>query len=859
MAISRYGGMIILLLQGLVIYIIYHITTFPSVPGGDSGELLAESCSFGTSHPPGYPTYTMMSKLVSMIPSYRFYINNSNSNKITSDKIVFNNLYVDKKPLIAWKVNHLCCILGMLSSVLLSATVMDIYQIINNRKSKNSHNVIISSSIASFLYSFSPLIWEYSITAEVFALNNFCCSILLFLTVRIFREIRYCETLTNANDVDKAKVYIVYLMFCGAFFSGISLSNQHASLLHIVVLIPFILLITASNHILTIKNFFLSGLSFIAGLAPYTYLYVASLHPTKGSWGDLSTPYGLIKHIIREEYGTFQLGIKQGDEDWKERIFLYIEHASQEFSLNSGISLLPLAIVGVITLSISDMITMKSKPKLITGQNRNKNKSYIKNNDKNDSNVSINSPMMPIVLCILVLWLFYVLVWHCVLSNLPLNSPMPFAVHSRFWMQPNLVICLMIGIGAGTSLEVLFYLISLGKKLNIPTLVHVSIEVALSILTLILILRYRYDYLNKSSNGWIMHKYGAIKLDSLPPHSLLLSHTDLDWNTVRYLSHCERHRPDVTHLNFQLMPYPWFKRQEPLYPHINFPDTNFKGVSTDRTTQGNTLLVRRFLQANNADSISPQKVAKNLLLSGGIYLDMQSVNEPDIGDCGLWHGLTLLPYGTLYKVYGHLQNNETVSLHKLSYKQLVKLQKDFPIINDDLVSKYPKGSWERAAMNVYYDAHYQLGLFLLTYSIDAMKTADEKNIPIILDRLRLASLILMDTVMAIEKYDTISSSIHDVYKNSALAWMRLQALVLASVKFKDSILNEGNKMKKALIKWDKAKAMLTNEGVIKTLQSADKCISIFVNTYPKDKDVQVFKTVIQQIRTIVDKGTIENE
>jgi hypothetical protein len=163
-------------------------------------------------------------------------------------------------------------------------------------------------------------------------------------------------------------------------------------------------------------------------------------------------------------------------------------------------------------------------------------------------------------------------------------------------------------------------------------------------------------------------------------------------------------------------------------------------------------------------------------------------------------------------------------------------------------------------MNVYYDAHYQLGLFLLTYSIDAMKTADEKNIPIILDRLRLASLILLDTVEAIEKYDTISSSIHDVYKNSALAWMRLQALVLASIKFKDSILNEGNKMKKALIKWDKAKAMLTNEGVMRrVLAEADKCISIFVNTYPKDKDIQVFKTVIQQIRTILDKETIENE
>jgi hypothetical protein len=509
--------------------------------------------------------------------------------------------------------------------------------------------------------------------------------------------------------------------------------------------------------------------------------------------------------------------------------------------------------VGIVALTISDMFVQTKH----NNQHKKVIKSIIKNSNDNDK--SRNSPMMPIVLCIIMLWLFYVLVWHCVLSNLPLNSPMPFAVHSRFWMQPNLVICLFIGIGAAACLDILFHLLSIGNKISIPTLFKTSIEFILIIIVLTLLMLYRYDYLNKSENGWIMNKYGATKLYSLPPHSLLLSHTDLDWNTVRYLSHCERYRPDVIHLNFQLMPYPWFKRQESLYPDIHFPYTNFNGVSTDRTSQGNTLLVRRFLQANNADNIYPQKAIKNLLLSGGIYLDMQSVNEPDIGDCGQWHGLTLLPYGTLYKVYGHLQNNETLSLHKLSYKQLDKLQKGFPTINDDLVSKYPKGSWERAAMNVYYDAHYQFGLFLLTFAIDAMKTADEKTMPIILDRLRLASIVLLDTVEAIEKYDTISSSIHDVYKNSALAWMRLQSLILASIKFKDAIINEGTKIKKQLIKWDKTKAMLTDEGIMKTLRLADKCISIFSSTYPTDKDVQVFKGAVSQIRKITEKGISNND
>jgi hypothetical protein len=288
---------IILFLQFITIYIVYHLSLFPSVPGGDSGELLAESCIMGTAHPPGYPLYTIMSKIVSIIPSYRFYMKcNDDIIDYKNDKNIYGNLYIDIKPNIAWKVNHFCCILGALASILLSATVINIYNIIEIRRSKlSSSYIILSSSLASFLYSFSPLIWEYSITAEVFALNNFCCSILLFLTVKIFLYIQ----LNKINNDEKMKKSIVNLLLLGAFFSGISLSNQHASLLNLVILIPFILLLTSSNSLINIKNFILSGLSFILGLMPYTYLYFASLKPSMGSWGDLTTLSGILKHILR--------------------------------------------------------------------------------------------------------------------------------------------------------------------------------------------------------------------------------------------------------------------------------------------------------------------------------------------------------------------------------------------------------------------------------------------------------------------------------------------------------------------------------------------------------------------------------
>lgn len=46
-------------LEGGVL-VVYSSTLYPSVAGGDSGELVAESCHLGVSHPPGYPLFNML-------------------------------------------------------------------------------------------------------------------------------------------------------------------------------------------------------------------------------------------------------------------------------------------------------------------------------------------------------------------------------------------------------------------------------------------------------------------------------------------------------------------------------------------------------------------------------------------------------------------------------------------------------------------------------------------------------------------------------------------------------------------------------------------------------------------------------
>jgi hypothetical protein len=45
---------------GVVVLVVYVLTLYPSIPGGDSGELVAEACTLGHAHPPGYPLFTLL-------------------------------------------------------------------------------------------------------------------------------------------------------------------------------------------------------------------------------------------------------------------------------------------------------------------------------------------------------------------------------------------------------------------------------------------------------------------------------------------------------------------------------------------------------------------------------------------------------------------------------------------------------------------------------------------------------------------------------------------------------------------------------------------------------------------------------
>ena len=784
-------------------------------------------------------------------------------------------------------MNHLTAIFGSFASVFVAITCYEIICVTIDSLSLRREGIyaFTPSAMAALLYAFSPLVWEHSIGAEVFALNNLLCAMVVYLTCKVIIGV-YTTTSKPSpsapakNSISKSgkqthqpivtklsesqgthtSMSSFYILL-GSFCCGLALSNQHASLLLLVVAIPTVLIAT-SQHNIDLFLLFKLAMMFGLGLVSYNYLFIASLHSKPGSWGDLGNIPGLLGHVLRKEYGTFSLGMTLGSEGCLERIWIYLLHLYDDkcFHTLMPVALFGLATVlrdhGVWTRLVSSFskkkrsggvvpaggrgkqldISQKSKnvgkqnrrrgdkgfqpkvtvpledakvsssPSIVKGATTPRNLksrdgetqatyveakqkalctdipkvaerdikagSFPSKSDVNTATKNVSSekkaiskpnltevqspsistsdgrskiaPPAPVdtelvivahpdgqywsISFLFIAWVFYIVVWNGVLSNIPLSAPMPYGVHARFWMQPNIIFYVFVSLGMSSIvqsvLEKLFpqkTIESKGtnemKRNPFFSLCDIIIQTSIVTILMVILLQNRFDAMDKSGDGWVMHEYGNYILQSTTAHSdsLLLSHTDLNWNSIRYLQVCESVKTDTagaspfnlldsvtvasnssstdsadnmfhaTHLNFQLMPFPWFpKKQAPLYPNVIFPPM-FQGVSTQRMTVENAYLIERFLSAN-IDHVNKDKPVKLNTIWGNkrpIFLDMQAINDLHIDTGGTWRNFTLIPWGLVYLVHERKTVYELGSFHVHSLNVLKILRRKFlPLLHD---------------------------------------------------------------------------------------------------------------------------------------------------------------------------------
>jgi len=223
-------------------FIFYIFTLSPSVAWLDSGELTTAAHVLGIPHPTGYPLYTMLAKLFTLIP-------------IGS---------------IAWRINLMSALFGALS-------VMLLYLIVNQLTKHDT-----SALISAVALAVSPSFWDVSTMAEVYSMHIF------FLLLNIWLLLKY-------QKGDKMFLYLFALSF------GLSMAHHVTS----VLFVPGYLYLILKSKKINMRAILICLLLFSAGLLPYLYLPIRSSADPVLDWGDPVNARNFISHVTAQRYSDY--------------------------------------------------------------------------------------------------------------------------------------------------------------------------------------------------------------------------------------------------------------------------------------------------------------------------------------------------------------------------------------------------------------------------------------------------------------------------------------------------------------------------------------------------------------------------
>jgi hypothetical protein len=296
-----------------IAFSVYLQTICPTVSFTDSGELATVAVTLGIGHPTGYPLFTTMAHLASMVP-------------VATDPIVRLNVFASF--LTAVSVGLMFrLLLTIFRSRKLFALSTGIPEPIRNRAD------ILGAATASLVFAFASTVWSQSVEIEVYALHL----VMLILTTTLF--VRGMEDqLTEPRTISRT-------MLLFSFVLGLSFSNHMTTIL----LAPAFLFLFFRIHgfgLLAWKRIVQLSPLFVLGLSFYFYLPIRSVAGAALDWGHPATLERFWWHITGKQYQTWMFA---GSEVAKKQLNYFISNFSSEFHW----AFIPVVFVGIVEIFVS--------------------------------------------------------------------------------------------------------------------------------------------------------------------------------------------------------------------------------------------------------------------------------------------------------------------------------------------------------------------------------------------------------------------------------------------------------------------------------------------------------------------------
>lgn len=251
------------LLLFFVVYFTYLLTVYPTVQTEDSGELIVSALAPDVAHPPGYPLYTLVGKLFSVIAP-------------------FGNP--------AWRINVMSAAFG-------AATAHLLYVIIKKR----TGNDLIAFGMGLF-YAFTNIVWGQSNRAEVYTLNTFALVLIIYLIMR-WHDAQPGTGKTMASKKNRSARWL----FLTALTFGLGVGNHHLLLLAAPAMGIYVL-VKNWKTVINPKIVFGSLALLLLGLSVYAYIPIRTFvgpydNPAYIDHSGLYTWEKFIGFVNRKIYG----------------------------------------------------------------------------------------------------------------------------------------------------------------------------------------------------------------------------------------------------------------------------------------------------------------------------------------------------------------------------------------------------------------------------------------------------------------------------------------------------------------------------------------------------------------------------
>ncbi|OGU71501.1 MAG: hypothetical protein A2V93_08950 [Ignavibacteria bacterium RBG_16_34_14] len=319
------------LLSGLFVFIIYLTTLAPTVVKIDSGELSAVQTTLGIAHPTGYPLFTIVGYLFSLIP------------------LPFRDIY---------KLNLLAAIWCTAGTSVFVYTTKFVLDNINSfhitrkepqQKSKKKKKIKdAKTSIQAFsipddkkyiaaiggglILAFSRTFWMQSTSVEVYSLHILLVSLIILFLVKGFVE-KNSSTKFSRN----------WILF--SFFLALGFTN-HMTTLIILPGTAYLFFVKYGFNKPAFKKIGLMLLIFFPVLIlVYSYLPIRASQNPLVNWGNPLDLERIIRHISGKQY---QVWLFSSTESAKKQLEYFFSTLPIEFSIN-----LFIAFIGVIYSFIS--------------------------------------------------------------------------------------------------------------------------------------------------------------------------------------------------------------------------------------------------------------------------------------------------------------------------------------------------------------------------------------------------------------------------------------------------------------------------------------------------------------------------